>query len=909
MRLSILFFTAILSAQTPAYQFNSQAPRAVNQGAITPLAHLRAADGGRFIVSRTDSPSLPLENPFQAIHSGSSIAVSKDGGTSFSVIEVPGIQQVNSLLFGSKSSGLRYVLGDLSSFAMTRDGGVSWQIFKSAAEPKPVTESLRSGALVADPRDENFVYLSYRSYEGISRWSQELGLFLPVPGLPRNATGPYLRPGAIQLFAAAADSLYLNLNPGGPWEVFAKIPGNQSIAEAAFDVAGTRRVYVLTSTGALLRSNDDGANWQSIEVPSARNARIDRIYANPNRAGHVLFESSGGSFLSTDGGATLQSIAPPTGARDFEFDSLSTSTVFASNRRYISQNSGLTWREHSPGRFGRRQCSPLEAALCYSIGDRFENFYVEKFDSMGVLQWATYWGDDDPSTPRSAFVDKQGVLWLNTGRKLVRIAPEGRVIDVRVAAETVASIAETGSGRLVAILNNSIAELDGNSLAPIETSRASVAALPPLLAGEDRVAFLAASSAGVYRPGSPGAALVPVEENFSPTALAWARNGELLVAGNYSVSLAPRRSRVEVRSWSGSTYKPVARLEGESSEAVTSLSVDPSGRMWLFGFTSSRRIPLRAPIFSGPRKSATVGFLTLLPEDGGEPIFSTHFRDAGLPLADSNALDLIGVSEPSLILADTFSRSLPGLISQGYSSYAPLRVEATSIPILRIGSVEKRFDASAGDWSKGAWIRVRSRDLEGLSPFELPVWSTDRPQIHEGAKLTLNGQSMTLLGAGPGYLDATIDKLDSDENGAPALLVLERNGAISQTLRLIVDRFDFELLPRYDNPELALCYNSDGTENSESNPAPAGSQVALFAIGSQGSPQVYLNPERIGEFDDTDWPTYSSDYVEDVPGVLPGIRYIGLTLKGLGRFTGTRKVGLFRYYEDQPSLYVWVRGQ
>jgi photosystem II stability/assembly factor-like uncharacterized protein len=909
MRLSILFFTAILSAQTPAYQLNSQAPRTVDQGAITPLAHLRAADGGRFIVSRTDSPILPLENPFQAVHSGSSIAVSRDAGTSFSVIEVPGIHKVSSLVFGNKSSGLRYVFGDFSSFAVTRDGGVSWQTFQSAAEPKPPSGPLRAGVLVADLRDENFVYLSYKGYEGISRWSQEFGSFQPVPGLPSNATGPYLRPGAIQLFAAAADSLYLNLTPGGPWEVFAKIPGNQSIAEAAFDVAGTRRIYVLTSTGGLLRSNDDGANWQSIDGPNVRNVRVERISANPFRAGHVLFEAAGASFLSTDGGATLQPIALPAAARDLEFVSSPTTTVFASNRRYISQDSGLTWREHSPGRFGRRQCSPLEAALCYSIGDRFENFYIEKLDANGVLQWASYWGDNDPSTPRSAFVDKQGVLWLNTGRKLARIAPEGMVIDVRVAAETVAAITETGNGRLVAILDKSIAELDPNSLAPIETSRATVAALPPLLAGEDRVAFLSGGSAGFYRPGSPGAALIPVEENFSPASLAWARNGDLLVAGNYSLGTAPRRSRVEVRSWSGSSYKLLTRLEGESSETVSAISVDPSGRFWIYGFTSSRRIPLRAPIFNGPRKTATVGFLSLLPEGGGEPIFSTHFRDARLPLAGNSSLDLIGVPEPSLILEDSFSPGLPGFSSLGYTSYAPLRLEPTTIPTLRIGSVEKRFDASAGDWSKGAWIRVRSNDLDGLSPFELPVWSKDRPQVHEGARLTLNGRPITLLGAGPGYLDAAIDNLDSDENGAPALLVLERNGASSQTLRLIVDRFDFELLPRYDNPESALCYNSDGTENSESNPAPAGSQVALFAIGSQGSPQVYLNPERIGEFDDTDWPTYSSDYVEDVPGVLPGIRYIGLTLKGLGRFTGTRKVGLYRYYEDQPSLYIWVKGQ
>lgn len=904
MRLSILFFTTLLSAQPPAYQLNSQVPRSAKQGAITPIAHLRAADGGRFIVSKTDSPDLPLENPLQAVHSGSSIAISRDAGATFAAIEVPGIHQVKALVFGSKALGLRYALGDASAFSITRDGGLSWQTYRNAF---PL--ALPAGAIVTDPRDEAFIYLQYPGQVGIPQWSPELGVFQMVPGLPPNATGPYLRPRSIQLFAAAGDSLYLSLSPGGVWESFAKIPGGESIADVAFDVAGTRRIYVYTTQGSLLRTNDDGGNWQAITLPGPRNIRIAKIAVNPYRAGHVIFLAPTASFLSTDGGATLQPISIPGDAQGLEFDPNSPATLFASNRRYISQDSGLSWKAHFPGRFGRRVCGALEPAICYALAERFDNFYIEKLDSEGTLQWATYWGDDDPSSPRSAFVDKQGVLWLNTGRKVARISPDGSLIDVRVTQENLADLTITGSGRLVALLEGRVAELNSDTLTILENSQSLVTAQPPLVPYEDRVAFRTASGAGIFRPGVAEPDLPPFEENFSPKALAWNRDGELLIAGNYFYSLNPRRSRVELRAWSGSEFRKIASLQGESSETVQQMAVDSGDRIWLFGFTSSKRIPLRSPLFNGPRAGTSVGFLSLIAKNGGEPLFSTHFSDASLPLASGNTLDILRISEPLVAIATTPVDGLPFIINLGYSSYLPLRLEPNGRPTLRIASVEKRFDRSGGDWSKGSWIRVMSQDLLDLSPFELPVWSADRPQEHEGAKLLLNGQPITLIGAGPGHLDAVIDNLDSDEHDAPAQLVLERNGAISQTLRLTVDRFDFELLPRRDNPDLALCYNADGTENSESNPALAGSQVALIAIGSQGSSAIYLNPERIGEFDDTDWPTYSSDYVEDVPGVLPGLRYIGLTLKGLGRFTGTRKVGLYRYYEDQPSLYVWVRGQ
>lgn len=904
MRLSLFVFAGLLCAQEPAFELSAPIQRSVKQGNLDPIAHLRAMDGGRFVVSRSDAADLPLENPFQAVHSGSSVALSLDGGATFNAIEVPGIRQVESIVFGQKSAGLRYVLGDRNTLAISKDAGLSWQTIGNQiilpTETTPPT-------ILVDPRDEAFLYRVNNAPSGLFRWSPELSAFQLVTNLPSDASGPYIRPRATQLFAAAGASLYLNSTPGGAWETFAKIPDGQVVSDVVFDVAGTRRIYVRTATGALLRSNDDGATWLPI---GAADFRATNIAANPIRPGHVIFIAGSQLYVSTDGGATLRAVDSPTNPVRLEFDGTGQATVYASDRAFISEDSGLTWKPHFPERFGRRTCSPLVPATCYAIGKRFENFYIEKFDAQNNLQWSSYWGNNDPSAPRNAFVDKEGDLWLNNGRQVVRIAPEGRLIDVRKAPESLKDIVQLGNGRIVAILESKVAELDPDSLAPISTSQAEVSALPPLVASDERVAFLTPVAAAVFKPGDSSTTLASLDPAFVAKALAWARDGSLLIAGNDYYAVAPRRSRVALYSWTDGTGKLMTTLQGDSSESVQRIALDPAGGIWLFGATSSQRFPTRSPLFSGPPKHSITGFATLLPANGGSPIFSSFFPYTSFPLANSGGLDVLRLDTQLLggllDLAEGFD-PFDGSLAAGPGGFTQLRLQVTTAPALRIDAVEKRFDASGGNWSKGSWIRIRSRDLASLSPFALPVWSEDRPKEHDGAKLLLNGRPATLLGAGAGFLDAAIDNLEADENDSPALLVLERHGGISQTLRLNVDRFDFELLPRFDDPTVALCYNSDGTENSELNPAPAGSQVALFAIGSQGSPAVYLNAERIGDFDENDISTYASDYVEDVPGVLPGLRYIGLTLKGVGRFTGTRKVGLYRYYENQPSLSIWVK--
>lgn len=897
-QLSCLLIGIVAAAQPPAFELDARLKRTVNEGVLVPLAQLRARDGGRFVVSRTDSPDLILEKPFQAVFSGSSLAYSADGGNSFQAVEVPGIRQVQSLYLGVRSAGLRYVLGDFGSFAISRDGGDSWQSFLA------LNGGVLSGGeiepkLVVDPRDESVIYQT-PALEGspIGRWSPEAGTFFPVSGLPVGAVGPYLRPRVNQLFAAAGDSLYLSLTPGGEWQVFAKLPQGQTVAEAVFDVAGTRRIYVRSQQGVLWRTNDDGANWQRIAVPASSEFGVATrlIEANPNRAGHVIFLTVGQAYVSTDGGSTLTAVRLPV-AGDLEFEANSTTTVYAGKRQFVSQDSGLTWQEQRVNRRGRRVCSVPEPQKCYAVGDRFQNFYIEKFNADNQLEWTSYWGDDDPDLPRSAFVDAGGVLWLQTGRKVARIAPEGRVIDVRNTAAQASAVVETGNRRLVALVAGRLQEWDRETLAPIGAGVAVEGAVPPLVAAEDRVAFRSAATAGVYRVGEAAVSLLPGEANFVPKAMAWAADGALLLAGDRTVSGG--RRRVELLAWRNGAYQRLATLEGDAGDVVESMSLDAAGQIWILGATASQNFPQSAPIYSGPAKTMVTGFATLLGPNGGAPIFSSYFPRAGFSLPGAAGLDVLLVEGGDEWGLPVFG--LPG-------AYTHARIAPKSGAGLRLDRLERRFDGSGGNWSRGAWMRVRSRDLANLSEFSLPVWSPDRPKVHEGVRLLMNGQPLTLIGAGPGYVEATLDGLESDENDAPALLVLERSGNLSQTMRLQLDRFDFELLPRVEQADLALCYNADGTENSEANPAPAGSQVALFAIGSQSVGEVYLNPEMVGEFVESEGPSYASDYVQDVPGVLPGIRYIGLTLRGVGRFSGTRKVGLYRYYEDKPSLYIWVRG-
>jgi uncharacterized protein (TIGR03437 family) len=695
------------------------------------------------------------------------------------------------------------------------------------------------------------------------------------------------------------------MGPLGAWEAFSVLPSVHRARDVVFDVAGTRRIYVLTEDGAILRTNDDGGGWQTVTLAD----RALRMAANPNRAGHLLLLTRTQAFLSTDGGATVTRVDVPWKPDSdrpvqIEFDAANPDVVYAEGRRRISLDAGRTWRDNAPGRIGFRVCSAIEPNRCYALDERFENFYIEKLDADGVRQWASYWGDDDPATPRSAFVDRYGDLWLSTGRKVARVSAGGELLEVRPAPELILELARLADGRLVALLGGSrIGLLDPVSLAPQASSIVELPGLAAKLAVfENRIAVLSSRKIFFYLPEESRLEAAGLPADFDPIALEWASTTTLLIAGNTPKSADSRLTKVDIYAWTAAGLRNFATLEADRSESIEAIAVDSIRRVWLLGSTSSQRFPQRAPLWHGPAKNSVSKFVTLLPEGGGTPLFSTYLPEGVLPLTCDLGLCLVAPGRGDRVSGNPFFLQSP------YSSYAPVQLHRGGQTALTIDGIERRFDASGGNWSRGGWLRIRSVALQDLEVMQLPVWSQDRPTIYQGTRALLDGEALTILGAGPGFLDVAVDPLTSDENGTDAKLVLERNGALSQVMRLIVDRFDFEILPRQDQAEIALAYNADGSENSELNPALAGSQITLFAVGALGTPVVYLNPERVGDFDPSDVPTYVSDYVDDVSGVLPGIRYIGLTLRGLGKFTGTRKVGLYRYYEDQPSLAVWVRG-
>ncbi len=931
-------FAVIGMAQPPAFEVSKRLTRTTQIGGIARVAHLAAPDGGRYAVSQATGADLPLVRPFQAIHSGSGAALSRDAGRNFQAYEVPGIYQVGAIEWGNKSAGLLYASGDYGSFAVSRDGGESWQVNLGALDPGALPTSFLSDrdpslALIVDPRNENVVYRraaaageSLFASGGIQQWAIEAPVFLPADAsLPETALGPYLRPASTDVFALEGTRIFRSQSPGGAWEVSASLPAGRSYRELAFDHAGSGRIFAVADDGAVLRSQDSGETWTQIwEGESVR------IYVNPIRPGHIVFLGAQESRVSLDGGASLLAATLPPAGRNrspllvaalgeepysVEFDLADPDFVYAADRRAMSRDAGRTWLAHAPPRIGRLSCSPVDARNCFAIAPRFANFYVEKFDAEGELVWSSYWGGNDPGNPAAAAVDRNGTLWLAAGRQVARVSPSGELLSTQGFAGQIEAFSFSPGGALYAAWSGGghfLAELDTASLEP----RGGLAALPGsvarLAARDDRVAILIDGVPSTWSPGQAAVSPLPPVSRVTIRDFAWSASGDLLLlADRGSLSIPERNSDVVILAWTGQSYTERAALAGDRNDFGDRLALDVRGDVWVSGTTDSFNFPVTLALHSGPSQTRRRGFLAhvSLAGTGTDVDFSTYTAEAGIPVASTRGVDLLSNRTQRRLNAfgealEVFESFDTEIFDQSAGNTAAhTRLRPVSFPAPRIRRVERFHDRSGGDWSTGSWIRILSEELADLSAYKPELSSASTPNAWMGATVSLNRVPLPVVGAGPGYLEVSLSgALNPGDN---AELSLERNGLRSNAVELGVQSDAYELLPRTDDPERASAFNADGTENSAERPAQPGSQITLFALGARGAAKV----EIYGLFDGaqpTSPVSTRSDYLLDLPGFLPGIQYLGYTVPTSDGLANPVKMRLYTGFGTTSTLYVWV---
>lgn len=219
-------------------------------------------------------------------------------------------------LLGFSACGIRINLGGEGGEATTSIGGGNGGIFRSVNhgetfEQRVFVEKTKKGdltigntnilSLVFYPADSRVIYAgtrehgAFRTANGGEQWSP----FFSSKG-SINSIAPHPINGQL-VYVAQGNSLYKTEDSGTNWtRVYLDAAPNQSITTVATHSSLREVVYLGTSDGRVLKSDDGGKNWQSLNNFKNRVLAILLQKLTPGRVYVVL--ATNGIQRSEDGG-------------------------------------------------------------------------------------------------------------------------------------------------------------------------------------------------------------------------------------------------------------------------------------------------------------------------------------------------------------------------------------------------------------------------------------------------------------------------------------------------------------------------------------------------------------------------------------------------------------------------------
>lgn len=255
---------------------------------------------------------------------------------------------------------------------------------------------------------------------------------------------------------------------------------------------------------------------------------------------------------------------------------------------------------------------------------------------------------------------------------------------------------------------------------------------------------------------------------------------------------------------SGTAMVWATYLGGTAVDQGQSIAVDPSGNVWIAGTTSSVDFPVLA---GSPQGSE---FLVEFNASGSALSYGSRFP-AGT-VATSIALDLSGLVHAS---------GSTGLVS------APTASSSTA-PLL-FGIANSAGGALAGRIASGELISLYGENFGVPTPA---IGSFDAtgflPTTLAGVQVTIGGVPAPLL-----YVSNTqINAIALAALTAPgyAQVQITLNGVAIPVFRAAIDSVDPQVFANADGSAAAI--NQDGSVNSATHPAPAGSIVSIWATGT-----------------------------------------------------------------------------
>jgi uncharacterized protein (TIGR03437 family) len=440
----------------------------------------------------------------------------------------------------------------------------------------------------------------------------------------------------------------------------------------------------------------------------------------------------------------------------------------------------------------------------------------------------------------------------------------------------------SGIGAFVAKVNAA-----GTAMAYVTLLGTANYAPPPVSVNSDPATFVSSiavdSSGDAYIVGSTS------DPNFPATASAF-QPKPAFTAGTSPYQVPPSDAFVAKLNPSGTAMVWSTFLGGSGADRATALALDSNAKVWVVGFTSSSDFP------QAPGGIAGDEFLAEFSPDGTalahSQLFPANTVAAGIAVDATNTVHLAGAT---------------GLIS------ANAQPNATSTQIY--GVANSAGGTLAGRVTPGELISIYGANI---GPAAALIGSFNAggylPVSLGGVQLTIDGIPAPLLYVSASQIN-TVAPVELN-GSAPVSLQLTVGTTPLPPFRLVIDPAIPAVFRLPGGNAAAI--NQDGTLNSQSNPAKAGSIVSVWATGV-GLPVAGANGQlttTAGQMCDCQIeqvyiaseagptsvpPAYQQiQYAGPAPGTVTGVVQLNFQVTGSGEYN------LIANYQTSPIFSVYV---
>jgi uncharacterized protein (TIGR03437 family) len=273
---------------------------------------------------------------------------------------------------------------------------------------------------------------------------------------------------------------------------------------------------------------------------------------------------------------------------------------------------------------------------------------------------------------------------------------------------------------------------------------------------------------------------------------------------------------------------------GSCYDHPTSIAVDAAGNAYITGETDSTDYPLVSPIEGAPPVRQFASFVSALNPAGSALTFSTYLHAGATPFVAAGSNGLIYVAGSTGAGAQSvpesgFPNPPPTIATDAY--VAAIRVPGV-VPPVNLVRLANAFSLLPGPVAPGEIVVL---SVPGFNPAQSADIGVNvlAPLTTNllGVQVTFDGRPAFVMRVFFGQIECIAPTAIAGQRITRVQVSIE--GALSNILNVPVAPTALGLLAADGSGSgLANAQNSDGTRNSESNPAARGSMVTIFLTGA-----------------------------------------------------------------------------